>query len=199
MTRPGPVTGTCPAACAMPKSVTLTRPSLLIRMLPGLMSRWMTPDLVRGGETVRGLRDHVEGPGGIDRVDHEQVGERQPVDELHHQVRGPVGAGGPVVVHLRNVWVVERARVLGFLAEPLKRLRVIGVFWAQQLDRYRAFKQQVRGLPHLADAARCDPLVQPVTVIQYQARSRHNVAQTTLTHHQKLWHLRNVGKSTEKS
>jgi hypothetical protein len=51
----------------------------------------------------------------------------------------------------------------------------------------------------LADAARCDPLVQPVAVIQYQARSRHNVAQTTLTHHQKPGHLRNVGKSTETS
>ena len=45
MTRPGPVTGTWPAAWAMPKSVTLTVPSPLIRMLPGLMSRWMTPTL----------------------------------------------------------------------------------------------------------------------------------------------------------
>ncbi len=170
------MTGTCPAACAMPKSVTLTTPSALIRMFPGLTSRWMTPALCAAASPVRGLRGHVEGHGGIDRVDHEDVGEGRAVDVLHHQVRGTVGPGGPVVVHLRDVRVVERPGVLRFLAEPLKRLRVVRVLWAQHFHRYRAFKQQVSCPPHLADASRCDPLVQPVTVIQYQARSRHNAA-----------------------
>ena len=67
-----------------------------------------------------------------------------------------------------GLWVHDLEKMRDFYE------RVIGVFWAQQLDRYRAFKQQVRGLPHLADAARCYPLVQSVAVIQYQARSRHN-------------------------
>ncbi len=39
MTMPGAVIGAEPAACAIPKSVSFTRPSELSSMLPGLMSR----------------------------------------------------------------------------------------------------------------------------------------------------------------
>jgi hypothetical protein len=64
--------------------------------------------------------------------------------------------------------------MLGFRAETFQRVAVIGVFGTQQLDRDFPVKQQVRRTPYLTDATRGDRFSQLVTVIEYEASSRHN-------------------------
>ena len=124
------------------------------------------PRPVRGRQAVRGLRDHVEREDGIRRAVGEQVGQGGAVDELHHQVGGSAWPGVAEVVDLGDPRVAQRARVPGLLAEPLKRVRMVGVLGAQHLDRYGPFEQQVGRPPHLADAPGRDLLVQAVAIVE---------------------------------
>ena len=94
MTIPGAVNGGEPAACAMPKSVIFTRPSEVSSMLPGLDVAVHQPGPVRGVQRGRGLRDHVAGEVGGQRLALDDLGERRPVDVLHDEVRPPMAGDG---------------------------------------------------------------------------------------------------------
>ena len=127
----------------MPKSATFTWPSRVMRMLAGLMSRWMTP-LVWAEASASGDRDR--------RVDRtigthaslaaEDLGEAAPVDVLHDDV---VGAGGLApVVDADDVRVVEVRGGLRLTPEPLDERRVLGELGEEHLERDRAIEQLVR-------------------------------------------------------
>ena len=81
--------------------------------------------------------------------------------------------------------------MLGFGAKTLERIGVIGVFGTQQLDRDFPVKQQVRRTPYLTDATRGDRFSQLVTVIEYEASSRHNHHRLPMRNLIKRWYRQN--------
>ena len=88
--------------------------------------------------------------------------ERVALDELHHQVRGVLGAvddggGLAVVVHRGDAGVVQRRGRAGLGAEPVQELGVPAQLRLEHLDGDAAVQPGVRGLPDLAHAADGDP------------------------------------------
>ena len=75
----------------------------------------------------------------------------------------------PVVVHLRDMRVVESPRVPGLGPEAFECLRVLSVFRAQQLYRDEAPQHLVGGVPYLAYAPCGDPPLQAIAVAEHYA------------------------------
>ena len=129
------------------------------------------PGPVRGLQAGRRLCDHIHDPARIQRPSLEHLGQRRPVDQLHHQVRDP---GFPVVVDLRDARMRQRAGMPGLGPEPDQGLRVLGVLGAQQLDRHRSAEHLIGAFPDLAHAAGRDPALQPVPARNHRTGIRHD-------------------------
>jgi len=117
---------------------------------------------MRGLQRSRGLREQVQGPRWAHRPLFQQLGQRRPVDQFHHQVRSDRRIGLVVVIDLRDARMRQRARVPCFGPEPgqLQPARTVPV--AQQLHRHRPVQDKIRGPPDLTHPARSDTFVQPV-------------------------------------
>ena len=139
-------------ALAMPKSVSLTRPSGVTSTLPGLTSRWTRPAwwaCDRAAATARPMTSVSSMPQATRLV--EQRPQRPPGHELHHDGGPPVLLDG--VVDADDVRVVEAGRGDGLAAEALDDDGVVGQRRLQQLDRDLPIEDRVGRHPHLAHAA----------------------------------------------
>ena len=141
-----------PAARAIPKSTTLTRPSGSSITFPGLMSRWIRPRSCAAASaramstataTRLGLRHRTVAP--------EPVGERLALDELGHDVVGAVVR--PAVEHGDDVRVAQPGRGAGLALEPLDELTVAVERGREDLDRHLASELAVEPLVDLGHAA----------------------------------------------
>ena len=150
-------------ARAMPKSVTLTWPSSVIRTLPGLTSRWIDAVLVGVAEGGGHVGADVGGPLGRQRAGRlEDRRQRAAVDVLHDD---EVGAGVLAPVEDRDdVRVGEVGRRLGLPAEPLDERAVHRQLGKEDLERHRSVEQPVVGAVHLGHAAAGDQVVQFVAL-----------------------------------
>ena len=109
-TTPAPVPVWSAASRAMPKSVSLTKPSPVISTVPGVTSRWVIPDGVRG-EQRRGDRD-ADGrglPGRQPALPVHELRQGLPVKEFHPDDRTR-GGGGQDVEHGDDVRAGQRGR-----------------------------------------------------------------------------------------
>ena len=142
-------------ARAMPKSVTLTSPSGVIRTLPGFTSRCIDAVAVREGE--RG------GHAGADRGDlrrwdglgvAEDGGERAAVDVLHDDEVGAVVLAP--VEDRHDVGVGQVGGGLRLPAEPLDERAVDRELGEEDLQRHGPVELEVHGAVHLGHAAASD-------------------------------------------
>ena len=148
-------------ARAMPKSVTLTSPSGVIRTLPGLTSRWTTPcrcakasaeatpapivAIWRGGMRLGVAQDGGEGPA-LDVLHDDEV---RPVVLAPVEDRDDVGVG-------------EVGGGLGLAAETLDEGAVDGELGEEHLERDRSLELAVHGPVDLGHAAAGDQVGQLV-------------------------------------
>jgi hypothetical protein len=94
----------------------------------------------------------------------QQAVQRFPRDELHHQVRQPVGL--TVVVDLDDVRVGQGRHGVRLDPEPLGEARVSGQLGQQHLHRHDPAQHHVVGPPHLAHATTSDRFAQNVPIAQ---------------------------------
>jgi hypothetical protein len=129
-------------------------------------------ELQRRRHPLRDLR-------GAPRVDRsvlgELVGQRRPLDELHHDVVAP--AVRAAVVHGNDTWIVELRGGLGLPPEPPDEVTVPRVLGREDLHRHRSVQDAVGAPVHGGHAARAEDLAQLVTTIE-GVRSGHPVLST---------------------
>ena len=152
-------------ARAMPKSVTLTWPSVVMSTLPGFTSRWTTPWRWAKPSAAATLAPIVatlsrQGP----RL-RENGGERPPVDEFHDdEVRALVLAP---VEDRHDVRVGEVGGGLGLPPEALDEVPVDRELGEEHLERDRTIEQAVVGPVHLRHAPAGDEVRQFIAVREY--------------------------------
>ncbi len=153
-------TGVRPLRCgiilARPKSTTFTWPRLVMKMLPGLMSRWRMPSVCAASSasaTVMAMsmtRSTGQRPGAEDLV------ERRPVDQLHDDEAAAFVLAD--VVEGADVGVVEGRGGAGFALEPLGGERIGRHRLGQELQRDVAAEAEILGAVDHAHAAGTQPI-----------------------------------------
>ena len=106
-------------------------------------------------ERVRDLLRNHQRFGQRNRPLRDAIGERRPVDELHHERTH--AARLLEAVNVRDVRVVQRREQLRFAAETREALGIVRDRWQQDLDGDVAIQLRVVGpidLAHAADAER---------------------------------------------
>ena len=91
----------------------------------------------------------------VERTAAQAVGERLPLDVLHHDERPPVRRGADVVDRA-DAGMVERGRGPRLLDETAFRRGVAGTARRHELDRHGPIEIQVLREEHLAHAARAE-------------------------------------------
>ncbi len=112
------------------------------------------PLLVRCFESLGDLLRNGDGFIDGDRPLRDAVGERRPLDQLHHEGLHAVGVFEPM--DLRDVGMIQRGQHFGFALEPRQAIRVGCNGFGQHLDRDLALQLRVGRLVHLAHAAHAD-------------------------------------------
>ena len=95
-----------------------------MKMLAGLMSRWMMPARMRGVQRVGDLDAHVEQRVEAQRTGGEPVLQRRALQILHDDERSPVLLAD--VVDGADVRMVQRRRGPRFARETAQRLGITG-------------------------------------------------------------------------
>ena len=176
----------------MPKSATLTWPSLAIRTLPGLMSRWTMPRAWAAASpwaTPAPIRATWRG-GSVPAPaqDRRQV---LAVDELHDDER-PARVLA-VVVDGDDVRVVERGGGLGLLAETRGEVGVAQVLGTEQLEGDVAAEPGVVGAVDGRHPAAAKELDQAISTAQDLSDLRQVVPLRWCAHRPaRLWTLRGI-------
>ncbi len=107
----------------MPKSSTLRCPSLRMKRLSGLMSRWMMPWACAAASTSSSSSTSAE-RGELDALGAARSrGERVALEQLHHEEGRPV-LGHVDVPHLDRAGVLEAVDRVRLLLEPGAEMRV---------------------------------------------------------------------------
>ena len=151
-------------ARAIPKSVTLARPSSSTITLWGLMSRCMTPLLVREAGGAQDLDDDVDrAVRRHRRLLADELLERAAVEELHRDVVGAVPLAA--VEDADDVGVLEAGGRGGLAAEALDELLVLGEAAVEQLQRHPAAELLVLGAVDVGHAARAEAVEHPVAPV----------------------------------
>ena len=148
-------------ARAMPKSVTLTSPSGVMRMLPGFTSRWTTPwrcAKASAAATPAPMVAIWRGGSALGVAQH--GGERTALDVLHDDEVRPVVLSP--VEHRDDVGVGQVGGGLGLPPEPLDEGAVDGELGEQHLERDRSLELAVHGPVDLGHAAAGDQMGQLV-------------------------------------
>ena len=142
-------------ARAIPKSVTLTRPSSSTITLCGLMSRWMTPRLwaKRAARRIWIVMSTARAGSSGALLAHELL-ERASLEELHRDVVGAVPLAA--VEHLHDVGVLQAGGRRRLAAEALDELVVLGEAPVQHLQRDLAAELRVLGAVHVGHPAGAD-------------------------------------------
>src|ERR1044072_3162200 len=148
-----------PGILARPKSARIGVPSLVMRTLEGLMSRWRIPCACRWSGAL---------PRGAQRAHHraqlhrlaDAVGECSAVDQLEHQVRGAVVIA--VVKDFEDVLVLEAGDRSRLLLKALAIARLLGEEVGEHLDRHVPVEGGVVGAVDRGHATAADPLHEPV-------------------------------------
>ncbi len=129
---------------------------------------------VRGVKRAGRLRHDVEDDVRLQPpVPLEDLRQRLPVDQLHHQVRPAERAVLAVVEDPGDPRVRQRRRVPRLGPEPRPELLVVGVDAGHHLDRDRPAEEPVVTAPDLTHPAGSDPLDQRVTVVENILGSCH--------------------------
>ena len=110
------------ASLARPKSSTFTVPSGRTLMLAGLRSRWMMPCSCAASSASTICRAIGSASSSGSGPSRDAVGQRRPLDELHHERAR--AATLFEAVDLRDVRVIERGQELGFALETREPVRV---------------------------------------------------------------------------
>jgi hypothetical protein len=124
---------------------------------------------MRGGErrTHLGADPYADPP--VDRPGGEMYGQGLPLGQLHHDVRQRLAGqqfGLAEVVHAGHVGVQQLGGRPGLGADPVQRLRLVGVPRGDQLHRDRTVQHPVAGPPDLGHPPDADALFEVVTLVQ---------------------------------
>ena len=142
------------SAFARPKSSTLTVPSGRSLMLAGFKSRWMTrcSCAARAPSAIcaRDLQCLVDRDGPL----RDAIGERRPLDELHHERRD--AARSPPARRCRDVGMVQRGEHFGFALKARQPLESAATSVGKHLERDVALQVRVGRAVHLAHPAHTD-------------------------------------------
>ncbi len=128
--------------------------------------------LVRVGERLQDTGDDDQGLLGPGRLGvEEEVADRAPLDDLHHDVRHRHAAHVVLagVVHGDDRMVVEAYHRLGLAREAGLGRRVLGQVGTEQLDRDRAPEPYVLGRENLGHTAPTQSVGQPVPAVADQS------------------------------
>ncbi len=110
--------------------------------------------LVRGLERLDDLPRNRQRLVERQRTLRDTVGQRRPLDELHHERAR--AATLFEAVDLRDVRVIERGQELRFALETREPIRVARERFEQDLDRDLPVEPRITGSIHLAHAARAE-------------------------------------------
>ena len=136
---------------AIPKSVSSTRPSDVIMMLPGLTSRCTKPASCAWSSAERDARADVTREFGAEALLRvEQLSQALALDELHHHRLPPVL--GEHVVDRDDVRVVQAGGGDRLATEPFGDDLVGREVRLEPLHRHLAIERQIDGQPDLGHA-----------------------------------------------
>ena len=171
---PGSAASASAASRAIPKSVTIARPSAASRMLPGLMSRWTMPRTwatPRARATSSPMRAACRGASRPPR--RSRAARSSPIDEGHHEV-GLVAVGAGVEAG-DDVRVAQDGRGERLAPEPVGEVGVGRDLGTQDLDRDLALEADVGGPVDRGHPAAPDDRPEPVATTDGSglARIRH--------------------------
>ena len=137
---------------AMPKSVTFTSPRGFSMMLPGLMSRWITPCACAASSALAHVHRDVDRAVGQDAAAAgQELGERATLDVLHHDVVHAVVRAG--VEDRDDVRVPDARGGLRLAAEALHEAVVVGELRREDLHGDGPTQHRVRAEEDLGHAA----------------------------------------------
>jgi len=131
--------------------------------------------LVRRFERIRELRRNLERLVDRDASVREALGERRPLDQLHHEARG--AAAALEAVNVPDVRVTQRGERLRFLLEARHSVRIGREGGRQHLDRDVAPQSGIAGAIYLAHAAGANQTGDLIRSEPRTGRDRHRFPQ----------------------
>ena len=171
---PGTAPSASAASRAIPKSVTIARPSRASRMLPGFTSRWTiprtwaTPSARATSRPIRAASVAAQAP-----APAQTSGEVLALDQLHDQERLAVVRAGLQAGD--DVGVAQHGRGQRLPPEAHRDVAVLDRLAPQELDRHGPVELRVQRAMDGGHAAEADDLAEAVAAVDQPADVRGGV------------------------